>query len=281
MKFDSYSAYDPRVTSQSLPTFLTVWPGLSRYHKDLVLIGGLVPLCICQHPNEGDILPRPVTMDVDFGIALGASSGLYGSIASDLSGKGFRLKDPSKARYVKNSQGHDLFIDFLVESTRETLGTMMVDDIIASGLPGIQRALDTARQVTLEGLDLFGGLQRTTARVSEVGPFLALKLRAFGSRQQGKDAFDILYTLKHYDGGFKAALEGFATEVDAGNPACPDALKTLRDNFASEQAPGPTRAAHFLLGAPSPSDSEDSRLHRTLLKQEMVDVASALLKAAR
>ncbi|MBN2234352.1 MAG: hypothetical protein JW706_04325 [Opitutales bacterium] len=281
MKFDSYSAYDPSVTSQSLPAFLTVWPGLSLFHKDLVLIEGLVPLCICKHPIGGDILPRHVTMDVDFGIALGASSALYGTIATDLSGMGFRLKDPSKARYVTNSKGHELFIDFLVESTGDNPGTMMVDDIIASGLPGIQRALDTARHVTLEGQDLFGGNQQTTARVCEVGPFLALKLRAFGSRQQGKDAFDILYTLKHYDRGFDAALEGFATEVDAGNPACPDALKALRDNFASEQAPGPTRAAHFLLGAPYRNGSKDEQLKRTLLKQEMVNTASALRNAAQ
>lgn len=41
MKFDTYSDYDPRATSQTLPAFLTVWPGLGNYHDDLVLLGGM------------------------------------------------------------------------------------------------------------------------------------------------------------------------------------------------------------------------------------------------
>ena len=60
-----------------------------------------------------------------------------------------------------------------------------------------------------------------------MGPFLALKLRAFADRQQPKDAFDILYTILHYDGGTDAAIVAFAEEVRLGNPACPDALRTL------------------------------------------------------
>lgn len=33
MKFDTYSDYDPRATSQTLPAFLTVWPGLGTRPK--------------------------------------------------------------------------------------------------------------------------------------------------------------------------------------------------------------------------------------------------------
>lgn len=78
MKFDTYSAYDQRITSQTLPAFLTVWPGLAQYHNDLVLVGGLVSHCICSHPSGVEALPRPATLDIDFGISLGASAGQYG-----------------------------------------------------------------------------------------------------------------------------------------------------------------------------------------------------------
>lgn len=138
----------------------------------------------------------------------------------------------------------------------------------------------TARPLRLEGKDLFGGEQCTTARICEVGPYLALKLRAFRHRQQGKDAFDILYTLKHYDGGTDAALEAFAAEVKAGNPACPDAMETLKVDFAKETDPGPTRAAHFVFGQPDRREPEDTRLRRTLIQQEMVNFAAALLRTA-
>jgi len=69
--------------------------------------------------------------------------------------------------------------------------------VAANILPGINRALASARSLTVRGLDLEGARQELTIRGCEVGPFLAMKLRAFARRQAPKDAFDILYTLLH------------------------------------------------------------------------------------
>jgi hypothetical protein len=147
-------------------------------------------------------------------------------------------------------------------------------------MPGVDRALAGARSVRVTGVDLHGAEQSLLARVCEAGPFLALKLRAFASRQQPKDAFDILYTLLHYDGGTRAAIEAFAEEVRAGNPACGDALRTLREHFATETSPGPVKASHFVLGEAGPRESDDAKLRRTRIRQDMVDAASQLLRAA-
>lgn len=106
----------------------------------------------------------------------------------------------------------------------------------------------------------------------------ALKLRAFCHHQQPKDAFDILYTLRHYDGGSAAAITAFAEEVRAGNPACTDALRTLKEHFQMETSPGPVKASHFVLGQAQPSESEDTRFLRTTLRQDMVDAAAQLSK---
>lgn len=141
-------------------------------------------------------------------------------------------------------------------------------------MPGVDRALETARRVEISGEDLQGAEQRVAARVCEVGPFIALKLRAFLHRQQGKDVFDLLYTVMHYDSGTRAALKGFAGEVKAGNPACVDAMKSLDILFADERAPGPVRASHFILG-----EHPDMRFRRNRIRQQMVDVAAALRKA--
>jgi len=140
--------------------------------------------------------------------------------------------------------------------------------------------LATARNIEVTGIDLHGAQQRLHARVCEVGPFLALKLRAFCDRQQPKDAFDILYTLRHYDCGTSAAVTAFANEVCVGNPACPDALRSLRDHFADENAPGPVKASHFVLGQTQPSESEDTRFLRNRIRQDTVDAARLLFKAS-
>ena len=249
MKYDTYSEYDPHRIELAESAFLTVWAGLTQWHSDLVLIGGLVPKYLCGDVTASRSLPRPATLDVDLGIALAADSGQYGNLLWELQGQGFTPNEKHPTRFEKVIDGFTLPVDFLVEQPPYNTGTTQVEDITANIMPGVNRALATARSVIVTGQDLHGAKQRLTARVCEVGPFLALKLRAFRNRQQPKDAFDILYTILHYDGGINAAITAFATEVRVGNPACIDALHTLREHFATETSPGPVKASHFILGA--------------------------------
>ena len=143
-------------------------------------------------------------------------------------------------------------------------------------LPGINRALATARTARVTGADLAGDHQTATLRVCEVGPFLALKLRAFLHREQPKDAFDILYTLLHYDRGPAAAVAAFADEVRAENTAGPDALLCLQRHFDSEASLDPSKAAQFFPGPATPGEPADLRFQRLQIQQEMVNAARLL-----
>jgi hypothetical protein len=281
MKFESYSLYNPNHVALAEKAFLTVWNGLGSWHEDLVLIGGLVPKYICGDITSSRELPRPVTLDADLGIALGASIGQYGSLQMDLQAQGFsQTKDETGGpRFIKVINDVTIPVDFLTESPPLTKGTVIVDTIPASILPGIDRALATARKIKIKGVDLLDVEQNCTVRVCEVGPFLALKLRAFYSRQQPKDAFDILYTLRHYDQGNQAAAKAFAEEVHLANPACKDALASLERDFTSENASAPVRAAHFILGQAATGESEDIRFRRKQIQQDVVE-AARLLKAS-
>ncbi len=280
MKYETYSEYDPHRTALAEAAFLNVWAGLRQWHDVLVLVGGMVPKYLCGDLSGTRILPRPATLDVDLGIALATDSGQYGKLFWELSGQGFKPNKDHPSRFEKVIGDFTVPVDFLVEKPPLTGGTAQVEDITAGIMPGVDRALATAREVAIVGVDLHGAEQRLTARVCEVGPFLALKLRAFCDRQQPKDAFDILYTILHYDGGIDAAIGAFAEEVHLGNPACTDALRTLREHFASETSPGPVKASHFVLGTAAPGESADARFTRTTIRQDMVDAAARLLKAA-
>ena len=281
MKYKTYGEYDPRAVVQTHPAFLTVWSGLGTYHQDLVLLGGLVPHYICRHPTGITALPRPATLDLDLGVALGASAGQYGSLSSDLQAQGFKRSEKQPGRFEKDLIGFTIYIDFLVEDGAQPRGTRMVDDVPASVMPGVVRALETARVMPIEGEDLFGAQQKISARVCEVGPFLVLKLRALLHRQQGKDAFDLLYTLLHYDRGTAAALDAFTVEAKAGNPAFPDASRALEALFSAEGSPGPVKAAHFVYGAPSATDSADTRTRRLQVQQDAHSAGLMLAKAIR
>lgn len=281
MKYDTFAEYDPRAVAQTLPAFLTAWAGLGRYHDDLVLVGGLVPQFICKHPTSANALPRPATLDVDFGIALGASGGQYGTLATDLSAQGFRRSADYLGRFEKKVAGVVLYVDFLAEKPPAATGAVGVDDITASLMPGVERALATARVMTVEGVDMHGARQKLAARVCEVGPFLALKLRAFLHRQQPKDAFDILYTLRHYDGGTPAAIAAFAEEVRVGNTATADALLCLERHFIDATSPAPAKAAYFVYGERSPGESADQAFLRAKIANDMVMAGGMLQKEVR
>jgi hypothetical protein len=280
MKYESYSEYDPHHSALAESAFLTLWSALGAWHSNLVLVGGLVPKYLCRDLTQQSGLPLPATLDVDLGIALATDSGQYGNLRWALEVHGFKASVKYPNRLEKTIGAYPVYVDFLVEHTPRTRGSAEVEGVVASIIPGIDRALATARIIEVTGVDLYAAEQKLTARVCEVGPFLALKLRAFYDRQQPKDAFDILYTLRHYDGGTIAAVTAFAEEVRVGNPACPDALRSLKEHFIHESSPGPVKASHFVFGQTSPSQSEDVRFRRVVIRQDMVDAAAQLLKAA-
>lgn len=278
MKFETYSQYNPVGVATAESAFLTVWAGLGSWHSDLVLVGGLVPQYLCGDLSAPRTLPRPVTLDADLGISIGASLGQYGSLHMDLKAQGFRLSknEFGSPRFVKQIGDLTVPVDFLTECPPAMQGTVVVDDVPANILPGINRALASARSLPVSGLDLQGVRQDLTIRVCEAGPFLALKLRAFARRQAPKDAFDILYTLVHYDRGTEAAAAAFGKEVRAGNPACADAVACLNQHFQNEQSSAPVRAAHFVLGQPAGSESGDLLFQRRQIQQDMVNAARVL-----
>ncbi len=281
MKHETHGEYDVVASSLAERALLSAWAGLGSWHAELVLVGGLVPRFLCRHPEGPHALPRPVTLDADLGISFGASMGQYGSLQMDLLAQGFRDDPEGRARLVRRIGDHTVPLDFLTESPPATSGVAIVDGIPASITPGIDRALGSARTVVIQGLDLQGARQSCKVRVCEVGPFLALKLRAFANRQAPKDAFDIFYTMLHYDGGIQAAVTAFAGEVRAGNPACPDAVNCLSQHFAGERFSAPIRAANFVFGELISSESQEVRLRRQQVQQQVVDAGQMLLSAIR
>ena len=276
MKFASYAEYDPKGIALSVPAVLTVWAGIQRFSEDLVLVGGLVPHFICRHPESDTRLPRPATVDVDIGIALGASSGQYGSLLADLQAQGFRSSKKFETRFERVVGPYTIYLDFLVEWPPGTKGVVVVDDVPANILPGIDRALATARTQLVKGTDLFGAEQSLPIRICEVGPFLVMKLRAFASREAPKDAFDLLYTFQHYDGGTDTAVAAFHAEGAAGNLAFQDASACLRQHFGNEGSAAPVRAAHFVHGPVTAGETDDTRLLRQQIQQDVVTMGLLL-----
>ncbi len=106
-KFASFAAYPKRSLAGAEAALLTVWASLSRYHDNLVLVGGLAVKYLTK-PGAG-LLPGPVTMDVDLGVTLATEGGQYGTTADDLTGQGF--KRDKNGRYVRQFEAMPVFIE--------------------------------------------------------------------------------------------------------------------------------------------------------------------------
>jgi len=173
-KFGHYREYPDRGLAKAKAALLTVWPTLARYHDDLVLVGGLAVDCLTRAQPGG--YPVAVTIDADLGIALGAGGDVYGTIATDLAGLGFHRDRENAMRYCRNVEGVNIYLDFLTEKPGGDSGSQMVDDVIASVIPGINRALETRQRITVSGSDLYGAERTITVNVAGVGPLIARKV---------------------------------------------------------------------------------------------------------
>jgi len=234
MKLPYYQAYRPEDTERCEQALLSVWAKLRDYAEDLVLIGGLVPRYLCvdrpaQYPAQ--------TLDVDLGIALGASAGLYEPISVRLSNEGFNLKKGT-ARFERAFGKVTLHVDFLTTKDREDdPDARMVDDVPAQAVLGLDRAVKTATVVPVSGRDLNGASVTEAIRVCAAGPFVVLKLVAYGGRAEGKDVFDaIRFCLDHRD-GYETAIQLFHAEAGVNN-AHAKAQSILVERFSTGKAKG-------------------------------------------
>ncbi|EIP99258.1 hypothetical protein OpiT1DRAFT_03771 [Opitutaceae bacterium TAV1] len=242
-KHGTFGDYPPGSLWSAEAALLTVWQSLERYHDDLALIGGLAVHYLTR--SDAGHLPGAVTMDVDFGISLAASGDQYGTLRSDLAGLGFRSVDN---RLVRTRDGINLYLDFLTEDPPAIKGSRMVDDVVASVIPGVNRALACRRMINVKGRDLFENEQMCQVAVADVGPLLVLKLNAFGGptgRRLPKDAYDVLLAVTGYLDGPEAAVAAFHAEAQSGNTGHASAVETLRRDFIDPGKDGPVRAAAF------------------------------------
>jgi hypothetical protein len=266
MKFGKFDDYPPRSLESAEAALLTAWRSLERYHEDLVLVGGLAVHYLTKRNVPG--LPGAVTLDVDFGITLGASGGQYGTIKTDLAGLGFTSENN---RLVRKFRDTALYLDFLTEDAPSVTGARIVDDVIASVIPGVNRALAARRMITVHGRDLYGVEQICKVAVADIGPLLVLKLNAFGGptgRRSPKDAYDVLLAVTGFIDGPATAVVAFRAERDAGNSAYAAAEVVLRSHFSSADQDGPARAAEFYPG---------NAVDRERIRQQTVTVGRILL----
>ena len=270
MKFNHYTSYSEVITNHAGKVLASLWGALENYRHGMVLIGGLVPRFICSG-NMNTTLLRPVTLDVDLGISV-AVDGDMSPIDWKLRALGYREDQKEGGRFIADIDGIRIPIDFLTEHVHPT-SSIEIAGIRASNLLGVKRAIESSRKIMFEVPDEEEEAIQVPLRVCEAGAFLMLKLRAFLHRRQPKDAYDLYYVMRYYDGKHQDGwniFQQFAFEKKSGNTATQDALQCLETYFSREDE-GPSKAADFV----GTHVSSEMALE---IRQTLVTAAEALLR---
>lgn len=226
----------------------------------IVFVGGMA--CALLFSQDTD--PHEGTIDVDVALdpAALADAGLY-TLEEKLFNANFQqdgLKAGEKARVLKSyrwfrttqvdgaPKAFEIAVELLsgeYEDSRRHAGSREVQGLYASILRGLDLAFLDPRSVRLAGLLPDGSACETTIQVCSPASLLAMKGIAIGDRLHGgdKDAFDIDYILRRFEGGPAALARVLQTEIDLENGLVQEGLKSIAKAFQSFNAVGPTSIA--------------------------------------
>ena len=204
------------------------------------------------------------TTDVDLVIRLAVEEDppdTYYTLATNLERAGFKQVDPS-FRWERRVEGVLVAVELLGEAEGEPAGKSFRPrgQRTGSGLsllniPGTHLVgRDHVEvDVTAERLD-GGGDSTVPIRVANLLPYGVLKIHAYQDRHENKDAYDLVFTLLHFEGGPELAGRAAAGSPIAGEAQVLDAMELMRVRFATPTTDGPIDYATFVS---SPGDDAE------------------------
>ncbi|MGD0452232.1 MAG: nucleotidyl transferase AbiEii/AbiGii toxin family protein [Solirubrobacteraceae bacterium] len=249
------SGYTTEETAQVRAMCLTVAVTLGAYLDDVCIVGGLVPplLIDIARTDDGDDDLHPGTNDLDLGLALALlDDERYAEINRRLRSEGFEPDtnengNPTVQRWRLGEL--KVTIDFLMPPAPDQNLALRVQnlqpDFGALVTPGLELAFDERVDIELDGHTLAGERARRIVPVCGPAAFVVLKALAFGDRGEPKDAYDLVYVIRHAPGRGTAIAERLRLHADRHAEIVARALGLLTRDFDAPEGLGPLRAAAF------------------------------------
>lgn len=265
------SGYGAEEFEQVKSACLTVAVTLGAYLDDVCIVGGLVPALLIDTAREGedDDDRHPGTNDLDVGLALAVlDDKRYAEISVRLRAEGFKpdTNDAGNQTVQRWRLGNlKVTVDFLMPPAPDQDERVRVQnlegDFGALITPGLQLAFDERVDVELDGHTLLGERVRRTIPVCGPAAFVVLKALAFGDRGEPKDAYDLVYVIRHTPRRGAAVAERLRAHAERHHDTVLRALGLLARDFDAPDGLGPSRAADFMLAAPQDRDADAADAH--------------------
>lgn len=279
MSRERHSDYDGETTARCERALLTLLGDLGPWRDRVYLVGGLAPRYLVGEVPEG-ARGHVGTVDVDLviGLALGDETPeTYRTLQNNLEKARFKQREPS-FRWARDVEGVTVLVEFLCETAEvepghifRPRGESTGSKLAAFNVRGAHLVRDDFIRRDIEGERLDGGgRSRVTVRVANVLPYTVLKIFAFQERHENKDAYDLVFTLLHYEGGPRAAGRAAAASAVAERQQVTEAVRLLEERFRDARQDGPSAYASFLA---TPGDEDE----KARLRQEAVATVGTFL----
>jgi hypothetical protein len=274
------SGYEPEMVELVRSTCLYLATKLGDLMDDIVVVGGLVPSLLIDQANlPHDTDPHAGTMDLDLGLTFAlVSEERYAEVTTRLESAGFKPDTNSEGNTTRQRWRINdpvVTVDFLIEPENEDVtkqaGTLfnLSADWAAIIAPGLHLAFTNYEMITLDGKTIRGERAKRDIRVCGAGAFAILKALAFRIRGENKDAYDLFYLLRNYEGGTSAVATAIRPLLE--DSATQEALGYLKEDFAELDSTGPMRTAEFLTGGRDEDIQADALGYVSALLKELSD----------
>jgi hypothetical protein len=264
-----HTDYDEATTARCERALVTLLGDFGPWRERIYLAGGLVPRYLVGQLPEG-ARAHVGTTDVDLviGLALGDETPeTYRTLQNNLQQADFEQGQPS-FRWSRAVDGVKVLVEFLCETDAVEPGQIFKPKGEGTGskfgafnVRGAHLARDDYIERELEGERLDGGgCSKVTVRIANLLPYTVLKIFAFQDRHENKDAYDLIFTLLHADGGPGAAGVAARSSPVAGESQVAEALALIEERFRDVEQDGPSAYGLFL--ADADDDGRGARLRR-------------------
>lgn len=242
--------YTSEATERCERALGTLMRGIGQpWRHKICLVGGLVPLYLL--PSNDYEQPEHVgSTDVDVALRLVVEvddGGAYSTLETNLKRTGFSRVDRSSWRWCADVDGHIVVLELLGDAPTAAPGTIFSPKVSPpSGAGGVGllcvRGVELAFRdsiVVVRDLVLLDGARSSVEfQVANLAPFVALKADAYLDRRKPKDAYDLVYVLRWWNGGPVAAAAAVAASPIAGEPFVLSAIQRVLGEFAAPDRVG-------------------------------------------
>lgn len=256
--------YDDRGAAAVYSVLLEIGQVLGSYRERFVVIGGAVPWLL--FPNAQ---PQHVgTLDVDLSLdAESLNNDEYTGLVEALEKAGYArdiegLKAFQLRREVRIDEGAPIavIVDLLMprEVQLKKNKPPLLTNFAVQKADGVGIAMTDFVEQQLDGTMPDGRRNSVVLKVASIPAFLVMKGYALVGRDKRKDAYDIYFSVRQFEGGPTALAK--ACQPLVANPIAHKAFENIASKFTSADSFGPQTVSAFLLESQAMGDMTEEQV---------------------